>query len=267
MTGGVAKRSTHLSPRARRCFAVTAAVVVVVALAPPVSMWAARIEYVEALQFSIFAVVAPAMVVLGAPWGVLRPAPPALVRLADGRRRHPELLRSTGFLVVDLAVVVAWRTPTLVDAVAGHRWLALGEAASLVVAGVGLWLELVESPPLAPRCLRPWRALLAALAMWTLWTIAYTEAMARSAWYRGFHHIAGSGLSAASDHQVSTMVLWAVAALAFMPVIFWNLVQWLRTEDDPDDELYRLLREERRRSAVGLRSAADPSTAPPQLPL
>jgi cytochrome c oxidase assembly factor CtaG len=240
-------------------FAAGGVALVVVALVPPVSAWADRYEAVEALRFSIFAVIAPALVVIGAPWAVLRPAPPALIRLADGRRRHPAFLLSLGFLALDLAVLVSWRSPLFVDAVSRHRWLAIIEAASLLIVGVGLWLELVESPPLIPRSARPRRALLAALAMWTVWTVAYLQAMANSAWYRGFHHVAGNGLSAAADRQISTIVLWAVAALVFMPVIFWNLVQWLRSEDDPDDELYRLLREERRRSAGVLRTTEHPS--------
>jgi len=267
MTGGVAERSPSSSSPARRWCIGAAALLIVAALIPPVSVWAARDEYAEALRFSIFALVVPAMVVIGAPWGFFGRLARKAGAVAEGRRRHPELVRSIAFLVADLVVVVAWRTPTLVDAVSRRRWLVLGEAVSLVVAGVGLWLELVESPPMVPRSARPRRVVLAALAMWTLWTVAYIEAMARSSWYRDFHHVAGTGLSAASDRQVSTIAVWAVAALAFMPVIFWNLVQWLRSEDDPDDELYRLLREERRRSTGVLGSAGDRTTAPPEPPL
>jgi len=267
MTDGIAKRSPSSWRPARRWCAGVAALLLVAALVPPVSVWAGRDEYAEALRFSIFAIVVPAMIVIGAPWGLVGPLARRTGALAEGRRRHPELVRSIAFLVADLVVVVAWRTPTLVDAVSRRRWLALGEAASLVVAGVGLWLELVESPPMAPRSPRPRRVVLAALAMWTLWTLAYIEAMAQSPWYQGFHHVAGTGLSAASDRQVSAVVVWAMAALAFMPVIFWNLVQWLRSEDDPDDELYRLLREERRRSTGVLESAGDPTTAPPETSL
>ena len=59
--------------------------------------------------------------------------------------------------------------------------------------------------------------------------------------------MAGSGLSLAADQQVTTGVLWAIAACAFIPVIFWNLVVWLRSEEDPDQELHRLAKQERRR--------------------
>jgi cytochrome c oxidase assembly factor CtaG len=238
-----------IADRRSAWLAACGVLLVILAILPPAGTLAGRYEWVEALQFAIFAVVGPALVVTGAPWRTVRVRPSTLDRLATGRRRHPELLRSLGFLGCDLALIVLWRTPAAVDALLSRRWLVGVEAASLLVVGAGLWLELVESPPLAPRSPYPRRAALAALAMWTIWTIAYVEAMSTAPWYQAFHHVAGSGLSASADHQLSAAVLWAVTAAAFMPVIFWNLVQWLRNEDDPDDELYRLLREERRRSA------------------
>ncbi len=232
--------------------AACGALLIALAMLPPVGTLAGHYESVEALQFSIFAVVAPALVVMGAPWRALRLSPSALDRLAAGRRRHPEMVRCLGFLGVDLAVIVLWRTPVAVDALSGRRWLVGIEAASLVAVGIVLWLELVESAPLVPRSPYPRRSALAAVAMWTIWAIAYVEAMSTAPWYRAFHHVAGSGLSASADRQLSTLIVWAVTAGAFMPVIFWNLVQWLRNEEDPDDELYRLLREERQRSTGAL---------------
>lgn len=249
MTGGVAAARPDVARRPTRAWlAAAGAALLVLALVPPVSTVAGRDEWFEALRFSIFALVGPALVAIGAPWKTLRLDPSPLGRLADGRKRHPEPIRSVGFLVADLVVIVAWRMPVAVDAALARRWLVVVEALCLVAAGIGLWLELVESPPLVPRSTRPRRVVLAALAMWTAWTVAYMIAMGRGPWYRGFHHVAGVGLSASADRQLSTVVLWAAAAATFMPVIFWNLVQWLRSEDDPDDELHRLLRDERRRS-------------------
>ncbi len=46
------------------------------------------------------------------------------------------------------------------------------EAVTLGAAGVGLWLGLVPAPPSAARGPRPERALVAALAMWSVWAIA-----------------------------------------------------------------------------------------------
>jgi len=275
MTAGVAGvRPPVVSARTRPWFAGSGLLLVVVVLVPPVSTLARHYLFVEALQFSTFALLVPALLVVGAPWRLLgltvRPkaapsapgAPGPVDRLASGRRRHPQLARGIGFLAADVACIAAWRTPAAVDAVTGHHWLVLVETVSLVAAGGGLWLECVESPPVLPRLARPSRALLAALAMWSVWTVAYMQGMSRHAWYRGFAHRAGAGLSASADRQLSTLVLW-VAALVFVPVVFWNLVQWLRSEEDPDEELTRLLREERRGAAPAAPSPAGSRAAPP----
>jgi len=265
MNDGVASARPEVEPGPARVWLAAAGLVVVAAvLVPPVSELARRYEYVDALQFSVFAVVGPALVVVGAPWRAPRLPAGRLRQLADGRRRHTELVRSAGFLAADMAGIVFWRLPVAVDAVSRQRWLGAVEGLTLVVLGIGLWLELVESPPLVPRGGRPRRAVLAAVSMWTIWTIAYMGAMSDATWYRGFRHVAGSGVSAQADRQFSSALLWAVAAAAFMPVIFWNLVQWLRSEDDPDDELVRLLQEERRRAVSSPPASARAEIRAPQ---
>ena len=67
---------------------------------------------------------------------------------------------------------------------ATDHWLVPVEALTLIVAGVGFWLELVESPPLVPRLGAFRRAVLGALMMWFIWIEAYLVAMSQSGWYR-----------------------------------------------------------------------------------
>ena len=102
---------------------------------------------------------------------------------------------------------------------------------ALVAVGAGFWLELVESGRLVPRARRPLRGVMAAVGMWTVWTVSYLGGFSSTSWYTGFHHLAGH-LSAGADQQFSTAVCWLVAAVAFMPVVFWNLLVWLRSEED-----------------------------------
>ena len=122
----------------------------------------------------------------------------------------------------------------------------LPEAVALLAFGLGLWLELVASPPLVPRSGYLRRAVLAALAMWTFWILAYVTGLSNHDFYPSFAHVSGS-LSAAADQQVASAILWFVAAASFAPVIFWNALLWLRTDEDPDAELLALERAERRR--------------------
>jgi cytochrome c oxidase assembly factor CtaG len=225
--------------------------VLLVALLPPVGNDAGRYAWVEALQFCLIAMAVPALLVLGSPWHLVGLGTVA-ERLAS-RRRHQSNLddrhsagtgastsrRGSGpgwmpvTLVVGISIglEIAWRTPAAVNRLAGDRWLVLAEAATLIPAGVAVWLELVESPPLSPRASRPVRMAVAAISMWAVWILAYVVGLSHSATYRAYVHAPGVGLSAAADQQVTTWVMWFVAACAFIPVVFVNLTEWLRSED------------------------------------
>jgi len=245
--------------------AVLAGSLVVVALVPPLSTQARRVEVFEALQFALLAVVAPALIVVSAPWRRLGLAarwsgardaegvpvleqPGLLDRVAARRRRHPELTNSLAYLTFNMVVVVAWRLPVSVDALARHGWLSLVEAVSLGAAGIGLWLELLDSPPFSARLARPKRIALAAVAMWTMWVTAYVVGLSHASVYRAYAHVAGRQLSVSADQALTTWILWFTALCAFLPVIFSNLAIWLRSDEDPDDALHRLMRDGRRRA-------------------
>jgi len=249
--------------RARIALCALAAVVLVGALVPPLSTVARRVEVLEALQFALLAIAVPSLVVLGAPWRLLGLATPpggaadtegvevlerpkVADRAAAARRRHPAVTRSAAYLLLQMAVVVVWRIPATVDALARHWWLALIEAISLVTAGIGLWLEMVESPPFSPRLARSNRIAIAALSMWTVWITAYLVGLSHVSVYRSYPHVVGRDLSVSADQALATGVLWLTSLCAFVPVIFANLVLWLRSDEDPDDALYRLVRDRRR---------------------
>ncbi|HEY7917193.1 MAG TPA: cytochrome c oxidase assembly protein [Acidimicrobiales bacterium] len=248
----------------RLVLGVLAVALLVACLVPPLATSARRYEFAEALQFALLAVVVPVLLVLGMPWRVVGLAAPRspddegimaapasslrpIDRLALGRRHHPEVLRSVAFAALFLAGVVAWRVPPSVDALARHPWLAGVEAATLLIVGVGLWLELVESPPLVPRLSRPHRVALAAVCMWTIWVLAYLVGLSHVSWYHAYAHHPGAGLSLSADQQLTTGTMWLVSGCAFIPVIFWNLIRWLQSEEDPDEEMHRLVRQVRAR--------------------
>ena len=243
MKAGVApERSGAVTLPIRRWSLLGAALVCLLTFLPPLSSLAHRYELGQVLRYGLWAMVVPTLVVVGAPW---RHAAWAAT-LAQRRRRYSELWRSVGFVLLYGLVMVWWFTPMSVRATWSHPWLRVIEAVTLIAGGIGLWLELAESPPLAPRVGGLRSVVLGTAAMWLVWIEAYLLGLSHSSWYRSFGHVGGHGLSQAADQQLAAVVLWFIAALVFVPVIFWNAMRWLQSEQDPDHELRRLMREERR---------------------
>lgn len=258
-------------PEPRRWFAIGALLLAVACLAPPMSSLAGRYVLAETAQFACFAMVIPALVVLSAPWrllGLARQAPAAdpvsppgntsvtygdsrnpraghptaerpADRLARIRAGNPSFTRSLAVLAAFAAVSVAWRLPAVIDAVARDPGLAAAELASLLIAGVALWLELVPSPPFRPRGRGLHQAVTAAFAMWLIWIIAFIQGSASRGVFHAYRYHSGGPLSAVADQELATALLWAVAAICFMPVIFTSAYCWLHDGDNVEAELER----------------------------
>jgi cytochrome c oxidase assembly factor CtaG len=233
----------------RRWLPLAGAVLVIASLVPPLSTLARRYLFVESFQFSLFAMVCPALIVLGAPWRRLRrsrrwdgthpgtsgTAPRLLGRLAASQDRRSSFLRGMVFLVVFAGVSLAWRVPPVLDALARHPGLVAAEAVTLLAAGIGLWLGLVRSAPLASRLTGAQRAVIAALAMWSTWIAAYALGFSSQPLVHAY--AGGSGLGVVADQEIAVFLVWAVAGVCFVPVIFAGLFSWLRDGGDIGDEL------------------------------
>jgi cytochrome c oxidase assembly factor CtaG len=275
--GGPAPGGTALdgtAPRPRRAWlAALGAALTAVSLLPPVVTAAHTYVFAESIQFVTFAMAGPALVVLGAPWRLLRlptsrlpTSQQAALRGATSRQaagrpapespataRQASFLRSAVYLLVFICVCLVWRLPPVMDALARHPALLAAELVTLFAAGTGLWLELVSSPPVKPRLPRPrlprpQRAAVAALAMWSTWIVAYALGLSNGPVFHAYDP-AGGMLSAVADQEISAALVWAVAGLCFVPVVFASMLGWLG-RDDPDAELQRIARDSGQRPVV-----------------
>lgn len=215
-----------LAAPGRPWLALAAAVGVTGLLVPPAAGFARQYAWVQAVQFTVFAVAAPALLAPGIPRRFRRRAAPGA---------WPPTRRAISRLSVFIALVISWRLPGSLDTLATSPALALAEMATLVTAGTGVWLELTDHT--AGAVTRPARAAVAALSMWTIWIMAYVTGMSGSAWPGEPAHPVTRAISSAADQQIGVAILWAVPAVCFTPLIFALLITWLGERDDPDQEL------------------------------
>ncbi|HET8990059.1 MAG TPA: cytochrome c oxidase assembly protein [Acidimicrobiales bacterium] len=239
---------------------VAGAVLWVAFVLPPLDGWAGRFEYVNSLQFGVFAYWAPALLVVGAPWRVTRAgraflggdrSPTWFSRWWARRESDRRERRAAVVTVTFVALEIVWRITPVVDNVLAHPWGRLIEGLSFLLAGGALFLSLVESPPHTAGTKKVARIFMAAVAMWAIWIIGYMDGMTGAGWYDVFHHVAGRGVSVIADKELSTGVLWVTSAATFIPIVFWNLIHWLQAESTPDEEMYDLMREDRTRGFFG----------------
>ncbi len=232
--------------RRRDWFAVAALAVIVVAVTPPLEPDARRYVLAEAIQFAIVALAFPALLALASPiewlarfWDERRLAKVS-ARRDSVRTERRGLVRLLARVIVFLTAVIIWRLPVSVDALSRTPGLIAAEIATFAIVGVALYSELVQSPPLPPMVTAGQRIVPSAVAMWVIWILAYLVGFSHSVFYPAVHPTR-PGLSVVADQELATGALWLAAAAAFLPVIFTNLLRFLRGDDEVHDEVARIV--------------------------
>jgi hypothetical protein len=222
--------------RLRPWLTLAAVLITLVMLLPPAGTYARQYAFAQALQFVIFAVAAPALLVVGATarTGAVFAWPRTVARRLlrrPGPSSDAAAVRAAALLpLAFMALVIVWRLPTVTRALAGNPLLALLEMLTLEAAGIALWAELAGPASREPRPSRPLLAAMAAVSMWTIWIIAYITGMSSS-------RASGSALGSVTDQQIGVAIMWAVPAICFVPVIYALMISWLGERDDPDREI------------------------------
>lgn len=215
---------------------------VLLALVSPVGYWAQRYIWIRSAQDVLLAMIAPSLIVLGAPWSMLARAFGRVERAdAAGTARLDGRLDGRLSRAWPIAVTVAfgvawwgWHAPALYDAALRHPAVYAAEVICYLGLGIASWLQLVGSGPLRPR-LPPLRR--AALAVATLaWTTVLAIVLVFGSWllypaYAGSEH---RTLSVVADQQIGGAVLWTLALLPYFIVAVALLLRWLSEEGSED---------------------------------
>jgi putative membrane protein len=213
---------------------------VLVALVCPVGYWAERFVWVRSLQDVLLAVIAPGLIVLGAPWlalargaGGLRAGESA----AQDKHGSPAPLEWSWLAWPVLvtaafnAVWLGWHLPGPYDAVLRYPAAGAAEVITYLGLGIAFWLQLIGSKPLAPRFAPMSRFILVAATVVATSGLAMVLMFDNAELYHGYAGSAHRVLSVVSDQQVGGSVLFAVALPPLIVVAVALCIRWLATEE------------------------------------
>jgi cytochrome c oxidase assembly factor CtaG len=236
------------------------------ALVSPVGYLSDVYIWVRGLQFLLLAMVAPGLIVLGAPWLALRAAfrrPGAdgadgaslsgepgqagthLVPLEGKLLGRPPWLLARPILAVAVVNVIwlAWQLPAPFDAARGSSLVASAEHATILLAGVVLWLQLIGSAPFSPpaRPLRRMELVVATVGAMTVlgMVLVFGSSVLYPVYANSAHHV----MTVLDDQQLSGAVIWMGSLPPLITVATALLMRWLNDEDSAElsADLDRLL--------------------------
>jgi putative membrane protein len=207
---------------------------VLLALVTPIGYWSGRYVWVRSLQDLLLANVAPALIVLGAPWLALRRGIEAQ-RPARGReagQRAPGWAKLPVLAVIAFNVVwVGWHVPVLYDGALRHPPVYAAEVVSYIGLGVVLWLQLIGSRPLSPALtpLRRVTLLAGTIVVGTLlgMVLVFGYGVAYPAYLATEPHVQ----SLVYDQQTGGAELWTLMLPAYVTVGIALLIRWLNDEE------------------------------------
>jgi cytochrome c oxidase assembly factor CtaG len=214
--------------------------VALLALISPVGYWAQKFVWVRSVQDLLLAVVAPALVVLGAPWLALRRG---LERGLRHRRREPEGAvivpeQAPGWLRLPIAVTVGfnvawcgWHLPFLYDAAQAQPVVFGCEVITYLGLGVLFWLQLIGSWPHVPR-LAPLRRVMLVVGTAVAGTglamvLVFGSAVLYPSYRGSQHHV----LTLVADQQVGGAALWVIMLVPYSVAMVALLIRWLTHEE------------------------------------
>lgn len=220
---------------------------VVIALDTPLDPLSDRLFAAHMTQHVLLLVVAPALIVLSAPWlrlwqplplGFRRTVAKSIVRggwSAPLRLLGRLLSRPLPALFLFCGVLLAWHIPALYDATLSNQYVHEAEHAMFFAAGLLFWLQVLDSPPVHARLTHGRRAVYLIGATLVSWVLAIVVAFAPRPLYGEYARLVHrpGGLSALADQQLAAGVMWVPGSIPFTIAIVWALYRWLEPTPEP----------------------------------
>jgi cytochrome c oxidase assembly factor CtaG len=216
--------------------------VAALALVSPVGYWSQRIIWERSIQDLLLANVAPALIVIGAPWLALRrsvrprggmPVPEPTDNIAEVTAQAAAGWPLASVLAFAAFSVgwCAWHLAGPYDGALAHPLVYAAEVVTYLGLGIVFWLQLVGSRPHVPRlsALRRVIALAATIVVGTI--LAIVLVFGSTVVYYSYVTVPHQTVAVLSDQQLAGAVLWVLMLPSFVITGIALLIRWLNEED------------------------------------
>jgi cytochrome c oxidase assembly factor CtaG len=211
------------------------------AIVSPLRYWSGIYIWVRAVQDLVLAVVAPGLIVVGAPWTALARSvgrPQIGQQVLDGPaagQRQPWWLRWPLATVVAFNVIwLGWHLPALFDKVPASTAAAALEYMLYLGAGVLFWLQLIGSRPWTPTApaMRRIALLVGTVAADTI--LGMVLVFGSGVFYRYYGNSSHHVMTLVDDQQLAGAVLWMGVLPPMISAAVAVLMRWLNDEESED---------------------------------
>ena len=218
-----------------RCF-VAGLAMIVLALLSPVDVYAGYLLSVHMVQHLMLTMVAPPLLLFGAPLIlILRTARPSdrdlLVRLLRGRTVR---IVSKPLLGWSLFFAILWAThlPAFYDATLRSLPLHVAEHIAYLTTALMFWRPMIGADPGPGRLSHPARLFFLFLAMPQMAFLGLAIYMSDRVLYTAYLvPSALHGSTALADQHLAGALMWASGMLFMVPAMAAVLIDWLRAEE------------------------------------
>jgi putative membrane protein len=211
------------------------------AIVSPLRYWSGIYIWVRAIQDLVLAIVAPGLIVVGAPW-------PALARSVGRRQigqrapdgpaagpRRPWWLRWPLATVVAFNVIwLGWHLPALFDKVPARPAAAALEYVLYLGAGTLFWLQLIGSRPWTPAAPPMRRVALLVGTVVADTILGMVLVFGSGVFYRYYGNSSHHVMTLVDDQQLAGAVLWMGVLPPMISAAVAVLVRWLNDEESED---------------------------------
>lgn len=219
---------------------------ILVALDSPLDPLADTLFAAHMAQHVLLLTVAPALIVLAAPWTqIWQPLPLGFRRtVAKAVVVHPRArpLRATAHALGHPLVawtlfdvnLLLWHVPALYDFTLRSQAVHDLEHALFFSTGLLFWAQVFDSAPFRARLSWLWRAAYTTTGMLVGWVLAVVLAFAPTPLYHAYAALPSrpGGLSALGDQQVAAGVMWVPGSIVYTIAILVFFYRWLGPEPD-----------------------------------